>query len=197
MRFASSRWVADVNSFDFCIGKPHYLTTKVISTPLFGINALWIHQNYFVRYFINKIKNVVTHKNDFSGLGIKGSLLTEFLLNKNFVIFTKNGFALLNGKFDTNQRAKLFTPNNNVNYEVSDSYYRITSNLEMSIGFKWGRFFNKNQYLASLVAIYEFHKFLQQNQLRRFYHQNPSATDKVSNGNLYLSGFIIGVNLDF
>lgn len=197
----SSLWSGDFNAIDFMVGKPYHVSRYFISNPMIGIKAAFIDQDYLIRYFPNKIKQIVTLKNDYWGVGLRGSYEGQFLIGSNFAIFGKTAFSMLFGKFDISQQNHDSTAYPQVTYRVSykteDSFYSMQPNAEMSLGFSWSKLYNKNQYLVSLKLAYEFQYFWDQYQARRFFDPDPVANDTLSRGDLSFNGFAFGLNVDF
>ena len=193
---ASSRWSGDYNTMDIMIGKPYHVSRYFTSNPQFGIRAGWIDQDYHVRYFdANLSKQNVFLKNDFWGVGLRGYYEGNFLLGSGWYIYGKAAFSLLYGKFDISQNCE----NNNSlqEYKLEDSFYSVQPNAELGMGFSWGKYMNKGQYLVSVKVGYEFHHWWDQNQARRFFDTDPTANDTVSRGDLSFNGFLFGLALDF
>jgi hypothetical protein len=193
---ASARWSGDFNTFDLSMGKPYHVSRYFVSNPMFGIRAAWIDQDYLVRYsLLTRVASTnVMHKNNFWGVGLRGAYKGEFLLGANWSIFAKGAFSLLFSKFDLSQSSDQTTSN----YKMEDEFYTVKPNAELALGFSWGKFFNKNQYFASLKVGYEFHQWWDINQLRRFFDATyPAANDTVSRGDLSFNGFQFGFGLDF
>ena len=192
---ASARWSGDFNTFDISMGKPYHVSRYYVANPMFGIRAAWIDQDYLVRYSLNSADPSVNvfHKNNYWGVGLKGSYKGEFLLGANWNVYGKAAFSLLFSKFDTSQHSTY-----SVSYKLQEEFYTVQPNAEIAFGFSWGKFFNKNQYFASLKVGYEFHQWWDINQLRRFFDStNPVAVDTVSRGDLSFNGFHFGLGLDF
>jgi len=59
------------------------------------------------------------------------------------------------------------------------------------------KFYHQEQYKVSLKVGYEFHQWWDQNQARRFFDTDPSATDTVSRGDLSFNGFMFSLDIDF
>ena len=195
---SSSRWSGDFSTLDLMLGKPYHVSRYFTSTPMFGIRAAWIDQNYLIRYFIHQddLKNTVFLKNDYWGVGLRGSYEGNFLLGSGWFIYGKAAFSLLYGKFDTSQNSE-YQGSNIAEYKLEDSFYSVQPNTEIGIGLSWGKYMNKGQYLVSVKVGYEFHQWWDQFQARRFFDADPTANDTVSRGDLSFNGFLFGLSIDF
>jgi len=196
---ASARWSGDLNTLDLGIGKPYHVSRYFVSCPMLGIRAAWIDQDYHIRYFINDEKKDVFHKNDYWGVGLRGSYEGQYLLGSGWFLYGKAAFSLLFGKFDTSQHADVVTSGSceNRKYKTEESFYNVQPNMEIGMGVCFSKFFNKNQYNVGLKVGYEFHHWFDQNQLRKFFDTNPVATDRVSRGDLSFNGFLFGLHVEF
>ncbi len=193
---ASARWSGDYATMDIMVGKPYHVSRYYISNPMFGVRAGWIDQDYHIRYFSSHLKNNVWLKNDYWGIGLRGSYEGQFLLGSGWSIYGKAGFALLFGKFDTSQQSE-WVDGASFDYKTEDSFYTVKPNAELGLGLAWSSFFQKNQYQVSVKVGYEFHQWWDQNQARKFFDRDPTANDIVSRGNLSFNGFMFGLHLEF
>jgi Legionella pneumophila major outer membrane protein precursor len=193
----SARWSGDYDTIDVMIGKPYHVSRYYVSNPMFGIRAGWINQNLLVRTFENNSFERDFHlKNDYWGVGIRGYYEGQFLLGAGWCIYGKAALALLFGKFDITQNND--NPSHTTQeYDFVDNFYSTKPNVEIGFGISWSEFFNKNQYQIALKVGYEFHRWWEQNQLRRFLAQDPVANDTVSRGDLSFNGFMFGLHFEF
>lgn len=192
---ASARWSGDYNTVDLMVGKPYHVSRCYVSNPLFGIRAAWIDQDYHARYFMDGFKRNVYLENQFWGVGLRGAYEGDFLLGSGWFIYGRAAFALLFGKFDIDQYSD--TTIDHYQYKVLNNYYTVKPNAELGMGISWSKFFHKNQYKVGLKVGYEFHQWWGQNQMRRFYDENPVANDITSRGDLSFNGFMFGLSCDF
>ena len=193
--YSLATWNGDLNTLDLMMGKPYHISRYFVSNPMFGLRTAWIDQNYHVRYYLENVKRNVTLKNSYWGVGLRGLYEGNFLLGSGCMLYGKGAFSLMYGKFHIDQISDAYPTT--YEYQVSNNSYKVNSNIELSIGFKWSKFFNKGQYLAGINIGYEFHHWWNQNKLRKFYNLNPVSTDTVSRGNLSFNGLIAGLNIDF
>jgi len=194
---ASARWSGDINTFDIMTGKPYHVSRYFISNPMFGIRAVWIDQDFHARYFNGLNKYNAFLKNDFWGVGIRALYYAEFLLSKNWNIFSKIAGCILFGKFDTDSHSEPVT--STWGLSVKDTFYSVQPNAEITCGINWKKFFHKDQYRISVHAAYEFHHFWEQNQGKISFMNFPptAAILQTPKGDLSLNGFSFGINLDF
>jgi Legionella pneumophila major outer membrane protein precursor len=193
----SAKWSGDFNAMDVMMGKPYHVSRYYISSPMFGIRAGWIDQDYLIRGFEdNSYERNVHLTNDYWGVGLRGYYEGQFLLGSGWYIYGKAAFALLFGKFDITQNSDN-PAHTTAEYDFVDSFYSVQPNAEIGFGIAWSKFFNKNQYQVSLKVGYEFHHWWDQNQARKFYNTDPVANDTVSRGDLSFNGFMFGLHFEF
>ena len=83
------------------------------------------------------------------------------------------------------------------NYVYYENAYNVKPAAELEMGFSWGKYFNKGQYLASLRLGYQFQQWWNQWQARKFFDVNPASNDTVARRDLSFTGLIVGLGLDF
>jgi hypothetical protein len=134
-------------------------------------------------------------KNDFWGFGARAGLDSEWRLGSGWNLFGNVAASLLYSHFDVEQKVTFADA---IRTQIDHDFYTVTPNTEIALGLRWTKPFSKNKYLLSVKAAYEFHAWMDQNRLRRFFDTAaPSANDEVSKGNLYLTGFAFDVGFDF
>lgn len=190
---ASSRISGDFNTLDINFTKPYQVSRYYISNPKIGFQFAWIDQDYHIRYYTIHRKHNVYSKNDFWGAGLQVGYDANFLLGKQFGIYTDFKAALLFGKFDISEIAKTLTL---LQYELSDSFYKVVPNANMAFGLSWGKLFQKNKLFAQLKVGYEFHQWWSINQLRRPMDSDPTGFKTVSRGDLTFNGLVVNINIE-
>ena len=195
---AAATWDGDFYTFDFMMGKPYHVSRYYVSSPKFGLRAAWIDQNYHVRYFYLS-ENNVNVENDYWGVGLTTSYEGQFLLGSGWYIYGKALVSLLYGNTTVDQKSDVGTVDAGVlaNYVYYENSYNIKPAAEVEMGFSWGKYFNKGQYLASLKLGYQFQQWWNQFQARKFFDVNPASNDTISRRDLSFNGLVLGIGLDF
>jgi len=193
---ASARWKTDLNTLDLSLGKPFHISRYFIANPYFGIRGAWIDQNYKARYGGTFDKASMTAKNNFWGLGTKTGFDGDFLLGSHIKIFGKVATSLLWSKFNVDQSTE---PDDviNIAFDLNNEFYSTATNAEMALGIAWGTLFDKDQYHIDLRLAYEFHKWFEQNRLRRFLNSSIVTNTERSKSDLIFEGFSLRVQFDF
>ena len=79
---------------------------------------------------------------------------------------------------------------------MQDTQYNVKPNAELGMGFSWGKYFSKGQYLTSLKVGYEFQQWWDQWEAKKP-GDSPLAMDTISRGDLAFNGLVVGLSLDF
>ncbi len=196
---SSARWTGTAHDLDFTLGKPYHISRYVIFNPNFGVKFAKIDQDFKVRNSgswssgIQRIDMVAD--NDFWGVGAVLGVETEWLFGAGFSIFANAQASLLYSHFDIKQN---FYTTETVTNTLNHEFNTITPNAKLNVGLSWCKHFSKNRYAISLTAAYEFQAWYDQNRMRRFFDDtNPACNTELPRANLYISGFVFGVGMDF
>lgn len=134
-------------------------------------------------------------------IGILAGLGLDYFFSRHWSIYGNFAGSLLYGTFDVHERLKTEGVNlfgRKVSIHFSEDDYRLKSNAEMGIGFKWETDLNKNKVHLAFFAGYEFIVWFNQNLLKNFW---LSAADNGTyyqlDGNLSLQGATFGGRIDF
>ncbi len=207
----SAKWDAHYNTFDIRLGKPHYVSRYLVMSPHFGLRAGWIDQHYSVDMggatASTSTRSIMHAENDFWGVGARAGLDTEWIIGKGWNLFGNVAASMLFGKFDIDQNYTL--PGQSVEgYGLDSDFFQNVPNFEIALGISWGKFFNKKKNHVALKLAYEFHEWLDQLNLKKFYSgvtglptTTPAATgiymnETVARGNLTLNGLSLRVQFD-
>ncbi|MEL7432124.1 MAG: Lpg1974 family pore-forming outer membrane protein [Chlamydiota bacterium] len=193
---ASQRWEMKLNVLDIALGKPFHVSRYVVLSPFFGLRAAWIDQNYVARYAGSFDTKFRVDRNNFWGVGTRMGVNSEWSMGSGFQLLANSSTSLLYSKFDVSENLPFET----ASYAFDSSFYRNSSNLELQVGVAWGTHFNDMQNYVRLQALWEFHTWYDQNQIRKLFSNNPAGTfvnDTVSRGDLNLSGISLRVMFDF
>lgn len=194
----NAAWNAHYNTIDARIAKPYHISRFMIFTPHFGLRGGWIDQHFGVHYgsIIAGQNDTIAHAdNNFWGIGSRIGIDTDWFLGKGWCLFANTAASMLFGKFDVSQSAVYSSTPGTIDLE--NKFYQNVPNFEIILGLGWNKFFDKNKYRISLKGAYEFHDWLNQNNLTRFFGTATTyAHDIVSRGDLTLNGFSFKVQFD-
>jgi hypothetical protein len=166
------RWSGHHHVLDFTLGKPFHVSKFVIFNPFFGLRSAFIDQNMTFRLSYPRT-NLPSLKpqanNDYWGVGLHGGIKSEFFLGKNWNLFANFSGSLLYGHFDVKQQSRLNTTTTSTRgYNFTQDFYIDTTNVESTVGLAWGCLFNNDNNYINLSIAYEFQRWGDQNQLKRF-----------------------------
>ncbi len=204
-RTASGHWQCVVNVVDATMGKPYYISRKVIFNPHLGLRVAQLDQHFGVSYGNSGFPGTQVKfqtDNDFIGVGARVGINTDWLLGCGFKLFSNVSTSMLAGWFDTTQKFTIpnstSTPHNSV--DITNSPQAFVPNLEINLGLDWGTYLDKKQYYLDFRAGYEFQVWWDQLHMRQFVTTIGSGNNSYQNvtapGNFTLSGFTFKIQLD-
>jgi Legionella pneumophila major outer membrane protein precursor len=184
---AAANWGCTVNVLDSTLGKPYYISRKVIFNPHCGLRFAWIGQELGVDYAgPNPAKS--KNENDFFGVGARFGFDTDWLLGYGVKMFSNLSSSILAGWFDTSWEFSVPT----LHSKISNDLQMVVPNLELALGFDWGTTLYDCRYYLSVRGGYEFQVWWDQWNTRIF----GDAIGTELKGNLTLNGFTLKVQLD-
>lgn len=189
-----SSWDLDFNIFDLSLERPYYIGTKLIFDPYIGIKSGWIDQKVKVAYSTSSSDYETEVFSDSWLLGPAMGINTNWLMAEGFRFFGNGSIALFFQKFKLS--AKEFQRKNSYSIDDADEINCFNANLNLSLGFGWGRYFFQQKIHFDAMAGYELQLFWNQNQMKSFVEEIKNKI--YSNpGNLTPHGFIFALRLDF
>lgn len=213
---ASAEWSLNYNVIDACIGRDFFVGKYLSLYPQAGIRGVWINQDYKVKYhggyFANggavflQRDNKMESSNDYSAGGVRFGSDAKWYLTKNLII-QGNGFvSLLYGEFEVREFYDgAFVQG--VDLQPEDIYLKKDFNavrpcLETELGATWQMFFNNDKFRLALGAFYQLvYWFDQVNIVNQSVSVDTNGNVYLSNlnpnGDLYMQGLRIQLNLDF
>lgn len=195
---ASASWKASYNVLDAKLAKPYHVSRYLVLSPHFGVRAAWIDQHFSVDYagsFGSAFRAIHHSDNNMWAFGARTGLNSDWILGKGWCLFGNAAASMLFSKFQVEQH--LSYTSTSEGFDLDYDFYNNTPNFEIALGIAWGKHFNKNKYHVGLRAAYEFHEWVNINNLRKFFGAGTYyANDTVSRGNFSLNGFSLSLALD-
>lgn len=195
---AGANWSSTFHVFDATLGKPYYISRKVIFNPHFGLRFASIAQDYNVTYGGTTAAHMVKYRadNDFFGVGARVGVDADWLLGCGFKFFSNISSSVLAGWFDCHQHFAV--PTTAIRGKMSSAPQMVVPNMELAVGLDWGINLGDCKYYLDLRAGYEFQIWWNQWNQRQF--TNGAAVGNFINtpvqGDLTLNGFTFKVQLD-
>ncbi|MBS0626575.1 MAG: hypothetical protein JSS32_11045 [Verrucomicrobia bacterium] len=193
-------WKASYNTLDAKLAKPYYVSRLLVLSPHFGVRAAWIDQHYSVDYAgsfgtTGAYRAIAHSNNDLWAFGARTGLNSDWILGKGWCLFGNAAASILFSKFQIDQHCTYSNPAEG--YNLDYDFYQNTPNFEIALGIAWGQYFDKNKYHIGLRAAYEFHEWININNVRRFFGGGTYyPNDTTARGNFSLNGFSFSVALD-
>lgn len=183
-----ARWHLKFNFLELEISRKNLTGKDVVFSPHFTISGGWIDQNFNIFSFSNN--SFATSKSWL--IGPKSGIQTFWIMKSNFKLLANISGAL----FFQNYKKIKYEVTNNISFAnriIMKTNY-LTPNLNFSSGFSYENCFMKRTHIT-LVAMYEFLHFWNQNQMR--YLLNTLNNTKFDAGNLILHGITASLRWDF
>jgi hypothetical protein len=204
---ASANWNLKMDIIDLDLGRWHYVGTKLVCHPVFGVRADWIRQKLSAGYTraasgdsITADVAAVSQKSASWAIGPKIGMDSNYDLGMGFRFFGNGEADLLFTKYtrlsfsETHTDAALIlTP---ITVKQSRTY-AVKPHLDLELGFGWGTYLDCNNWYMDFALGYEFQVFFDQNMFRHFTDDVMIGNSNLPNGNLYLQGLTATFKLDF
>jgi hypothetical protein len=216
-------WNMHLNILDGDISRYFMVTKRLALKPRFGIRGVWIAQDYKTSLEggfngsssaapPNIVQARLKIKNDFTGVGLRAGLDTEWDFNNRWSIYGNGAYSLIYGNFQLRQHDEVqltTTPagccgtNLPTVKNITDSFHEVTGIAELALGLRWDMTFANKSMALRLQAGWEFNAYFGQN---KFEHFGPGFTPGVTiatlafvgnNETLSVQGFVFSGRLDF
>lgn len=183
---AAANWRLNFNTLDLSLGRNFFIGRFLSFHPYLGIRAVWIDQNYKVKYhsafsysdetgdshLLFQNSQLKAH-NDFWAVGLLLGTDLKWAFHRNFSLIGKAAGSLVGGDFDLTQKihggfiagsadGPVINPETVVLKQDNNS---LRPNLEGQIGLEWQMFFKENKYRIALSTSYFASYWFRQNEL--------------------------------
>jgi hypothetical protein len=220
---AKAHWSLHFDTLDLELGRALEISKKFSLRPHGGIRGAWIHQKLKAHYdnisvyarapaVFKEFDN--NYKNNFNGAGLRMGLEPSWAFADHWKVYGDFSAAFLYGQFlykndgsssglDLDQWVNfqvgtpvITGPELNVRNHVSATVV----NFDIGLGLSWDYPFSCNRRHLTLSLGYEYHLWLDQNQIKTFVQgvgmTPPFSVDK-SRGDLSLMGLTLGAKVAF
>jgi hypothetical protein len=210
---AHASWQVRYNTLDLELGRNYFISKTVAIRPYVGIRGASILQHYEAKYrgvitpLAPDLRTHMKAENNFRGLGARAGAQLRWHFVSDWSIFGSVAGSLLCGWYDLHQKLKgatLIPPVVLTPFGFKDSFTKVATNLEASLGFEWEYFFSDDDYRVAVSVAYEFSEWFSQNRMKQFNlvdnginTQVGVATVGSQNGDLGLQGATLQVRFDF
>lgn len=203
----SGNWQLKMDIIDLDLGRWHYVGTKLVCHPTFGMRVDWIRQNTGTTYTRAAGRNgdtadvsTITQKSNSWAIGPKVGMDTNFDLGMGFRFFGNGEADLLFTKYTRLSYKELHTDATLALNPVrvkQNKVYAVKPHLDLELGFGWGTHLDCNNWYMDFALGYEFQVFFDQNMFRHFNDSAMVGNSTLPNGNLYVQGLTATFKLDF
>jgi len=190
-----AKWKMRLNIVDGDISRYFMVTPKLAFKPRFGIRGAWLTQKYELDQD-GTVSNNSEMKNDFSGVGLRAGLETEWDIDRNWSIYGDAAYSLIYGNFELRQEIDNATPGNNLN--IRDHFQDLVGMAELGVGIRWDYTFSNDWTALRIQAGWEFNAYFNQNRFEHFNSNESSRLSFIANNNdLTLQGLVVSGRIDF
>lgn len=198
-------WALRMDIADLDLGRWHYVGTKLVFHPTFGVRADWLRQNVKVTADRAAVSGglgadtaVVTEKSRSWAIGPKVGLGTNWNIGAGFRFFGNGEADLLFTKYTRDSFKETHTIAPTETFHVKQNrIYAVRPHLDLELGFGWGTYLDCNNWYMDFALGYEFQVFFNQNMFRHFNDAQMIANSNLPNGDLFLQGLTASFKLDF
>jgi hypothetical protein len=208
---AKETWNLHYNTLDLMLAKAFWATQRLSLSPHMGLRSAWIDQKLKQTYQTVSnpaaplVATLVENRNtqNFWGIGIRAGIDTRWALTRKFSLLGNLNFTPLWSYFHIKNKepvkGSIF---NDPLYDVKDHYSAIKFNTDIELGAQWDLYFGHGAYHLGIRGAWEFHLWLNQNQINRFNDRTFSTTYQPNafykeHGTLSLFGGSLGLVFDF
>ena len=215
--FLDPVWKLHFNAIDLEFVRQFSLTYDMSLTPSVGLRALLTHQTFQEKVIVDDTTHTIVYltnfnqHNKFTGIGARVGFDIDYALWEGLELYGNCFAGLIWGYFDVHQKFDQYITTNTILTTLTDetfehSHQSSLFNLDLAIGFCWNIPFNCSMNRFHLRFGWEQHLFTNMNQFQNFLSkQNTTGTQtstyladrNVKRGHLSLSGFVVGLGLDF
>ncbi len=219
---AAAHWRLNFNTLDLSLGRNFFIGRFLSFHPYLGLRAVWIDQNYKVKYhgafsisdgtggagLLFQNSKLIAHS-DFWAAGLLLGTDLKWALHRNFSIIGKAAGSLVGGDFDLNQKihggivvsgaeTPIIVPETVV---LKQDINSLRPNLEGQLGLEWQMFLKQNKYRIALSVNYFASYWFRQNEFLNLDASNIGNDTNIMpdrrEGDLQFQGGMLNLALEF
>lgn len=192
------RWSLSYDMINLEFSRPCYVGTKLTLKPYIGMTGGWLNQTmksigtYLTSTFTIYAK---TYSNSWL-IGPRTGLDTHWFLGAGFDLTANIAAALPYQKIKTSFKQQDDFFSTSLEYRIGEKIGQITPEVEATVGFGWGTYFNDHKWAFSCKALYDFVYYFNQNHMRKIADLQLRNVETKAN-DLILHGLTAALQLDF
>ncbi|MBY0529799.1 MAG: hypothetical protein K2P51_06370 [Rhabdochlamydiaceae bacterium] len=173
------RWSIDLKQIELALGKEFHPSPWIKIRPMGGLRSAWIDQDSDVDFFLNTNNEIARELADwdFWGLGFVAGASVDWILAKNWSLFSFADYSILWGFYAVDQHQTRLA---SAHYRFQKSMRCARGVYDLGLGIKWNYLFSNNRWKLSFKASYEYHLYPEQNQF--LYNTNFVSASQTSSG---------------
>ncbi len=192
------RWSLSYDILNVEFARPCYVGTQLTLRPYIGMTGGWINQTmktigtYLTDTFTIYAK---TYTNSWL-IGPRFGLDTNWFLGAGFDLKADIAAGLPYQKIKSSFKQQSGYYSYSLAYRMSEKISQITPEIEGTLGFGWGTYFNEHKWNFSCQALYDFVYYFDQNHMRKLADLQLRQV-KIKPNDLILHGLTVALRLDF
>ncbi|MBI2743354.1 MAG: autotransporter domain-containing protein [Chlamydiales bacterium] len=203
---SSAKLKMQYNTLDFEVGRRYEILPKLKLRPQIGLRGAWINQDYDIDYLYSNGSGSIAHDqdmdNDFSGLGLRAGLDSQWAITPHFGFFGNISASIVGGKFHVTEEFTetlntILPPRRGVYVNLHDHFFDLAPEVEIMLGFHLEPGSSKNRYRLEIDLGWEYIVWFNQNQLYLFTSSDMRGVGIRERGNLNFQGLVLSAKLHF
>jgi hypothetical protein len=215
---ATQSWNVNMDFLDVSLARSYYWGTHLTLRPYFGARGGWIRQDLntvmigstlYLSENAQGYDNALLDASSASwGVGPRAGFESNWLLGYGIRLIGNGSADILYTRYLLQSNQQLANQAASSHYDaggdpiatnasISQKIDVLRAHTELEFGFGWGTYFGNQKWHADLAATYGLQVFWDQNMFRNFESVDMQAKSFAPNGNLYVHGMTVSVNVDF
>lgn len=161
------RWKLRMNIVDIDLQREFYCWRCIVFIPQIGLRIPMLEQKMNVNYHGGSFYNGTDYNsmhNDFTGVGPRVSLFSNFALGDGFSLFARVAGSAIYGRFETDHHERLYDFER---LHQSNKSYRVLWSCDYFAGLQWQTTFFCNLYQITFRTGWEQLWFFNENRFKR------------------------------
>ncbi len=194
---AHGKWEIELNQVELNLGRDFFAGRWLKLRPMGGVRTAWIDHESLDSYYNFNNETTFTYRSewDFWGFGFVAGMQADWMLARDWSLFSFADYSILWGFFDVHQRGAPLT------YHFKKSFRCARAVYDLGMGIKWSHLFSNHRWRLSFKAAYEYHLYPEQNQ---FLNNTNTVEPDISSGafvnnsgDLAYQGLSLSAQIDF
>lgn len=208
---ACGKWKLHLQMLDLELGREFFVSKWLTLRPFVGGRGVWINQKYDIEYsgqpsgvetpFIAAgTEQEFDLKNRYRAGGLRAGLDTQWYFARDWSFYAEMAINIVLGQFRVKENADVETTATGAETNIlhlEDKFIACRPIADLGLGISWDHGFADDAVHFGINFGWEQHYFWGQNQFDRFVDTQLSGAYVTNQGDLGVSGWVLGARLDF